>query len=560
MKNILYLLLLLVGLGANAQAPVPQLSPYRTPSPKTLHYTVVDESIRALKGLGIPYTPSTTPVIWQLDSVGSNFQMLSNGNIAVSKGSGTGFFTFTQGVTGNQTLSVGNAGALTISGGNTVNSYSLIPTASTNANNLYSSNGIYVVSNTTGSTNYPLATGGGIRYLRTASSALGYFEFWKSSLATDELYFRTGSGTSTYNNFDIIAGRTWVAGQLSGYVPNARTITINGTTLDLSANRSWTIAAPDTSVYRTVANSNGLAQLQTRFNAKSNLAGGNTFDNNLQTFGTTGTGRSYLSNTGLVVGSTSDTKASIVDANGLSYRSATGTSISLRFPVSTVNRVINFQDKDYTIAGLDDITNAIGAYVTLGTSQTITAIKTFSEGAVFNATGFNNAINASVTGGIKAVNASSTTGSAIYGEATTGVAGQFVNASTGSGATISINNNSTGLLANFSSSGSPKITFSNNGGITAVVNNGGVNDVARNSDVGKKQVLTASGNGSATTISIAHGMSGVTSASWVSAIANNAASSGIQYVTVDATNINIIYTVAPASGTNNLLYSIEIKP
>lgn len=77
---------------------------------------------------------------------------------------------------------------------------------------------------------------------------------------------------------------------------------------------------------------------------------------------------------------------------------------------------------------------------------------------------------------------------------------------------------------------------------------------------GTKQVKTASGNGSATTISIAHGMTGVTTASWVSATANNAASAGIQYVTVDATNINIFYTVAPASGTNNLLYSIEIKP
>lgn len=76
---------------------------------------------------------------------------------------------------------------------------------------------------------------------------------------------------------------------------------------------------------------------------------------------------------------------------------------------------------------------------------------------------------------------------------------------------------------------------------------------------GKKQVVTASGNGSATTISISHGMTGITSSSWVSAIANNAASSGIQYVTVDASNVNIFYTVAPVSGTNNLLYSIEVK-
>ncbi|MES2593152.1 MAG: GDSL-type esterase/lipase family protein [Bacteroidota bacterium] len=77
---------------------------------------------------------------------------------------------------------------------------------------------------------------------------------------------------------------------------------------------------------------------------------------------------------------------------------------------------------------------------------------------------------------------------------------------------------------------------------------------------GYKQVRTASGSGVATTISIAHGLTGVTSSSYVSAIANNAASAGIQYVTVDATSVNIFYTVAPASGTNNLTYSIEIKP
>ncbi len=75
-----------------------------------------------------------------------------------------------------------------------------------------------------------------------------------------------------------------------------------------------------------------------------------------------------------------------------------------------------------------------------------------------------------------------------------------------------------------------------------------------------KQVKTASGTGALTTISIAHGMSGVTSASWCSAIANNAASAGISYVTVDAVSINIVYTVAPVLGTNNLLYSVEIKP
>lgn len=87
-----------------------------------------------------------------------------------------------------------------------------------------------------------------------------------------------------------------------------------------------------------------------------------------------------------------------------------------------------------------------------------------------------------------------------------------------------------------------------------------VSPTTGNATYGTKTRTTASGTGVATTISIAHGLSGVTSSSWVSATANNAAAAGISYVTVDATNINIIYTVAPAVGTNNLIYSIEVRP
>lgn len=72
--------------------------------------------------------------------------------------------------------------------------------------------------------------------------------------------------------------------------------------------------------------------------------------------------------------------------------------------------------------------------------------------------------------------------------------------------------------------------------------------------------LTASGTGSATTISIAHGITGVSSTSKVFVTPKNAASAGFQYVTTDATNVNIVYSVAPASGTNNLSYDVEIKP
>lgn len=85
-------------------------------------------------------------------------------------------------------------------------------------------------------------------------------------------------------------------------------------------------------------------------------------------------------------------------------------------------------------------------------------------------------------------------------------------------------------------------------------------DIVRLQDVvTSNTVKTASGTGAATTISIPHGLTGITSASFATAQARNTASAGISYVTIDATNINIIYTVAPVSGTNNLSYSIQIK-
>jgi len=62
---------------------------------------------------------------------------------------------------------------------------------------------------------------------------------------------------------------------LSGYVPTTRTVTINGVSQDLSVNRSWTIPSADSTVYRTVANSLSLSQLQTKFNLKANTGGGN---------------------------------------------------------------------------------------------------------------------------------------------------------------------------------------------------------------------------------------------------------------------------------------------
>jgi len=84
--------------------------------------------------------------------------------------------------------------------------------------------------------------------------------------------------------------------------------------------------------------------------------------------------------------------------------------------------------------------------------------------------------------------------------------------------------------------------------------------IASSLDVITNKVVTASGNGSSTTIVIPHGVSNVTANSYYLAMPRNSASSGISYATIDATNISIVYTVAPASGTNNLSYSLSLKP
>lgn len=71
---------------------------------------------------------------------------------------------------------------------------------------------------------------------------------------------------------------------------------------------------------------------------------------------------------------------------------------------------------------------------------------------------------------------------------------------------------------------------------------------------------TASGTGAATTITITHGVSGISGTSKVIVQPLNAASAGVQYATISSTQVSIVYTVAPLLGTGNLSYSILIKP
>ena len=88
---------------------------------------------------------------------------------------------------------------------------------------------------------------------------------------TTTLSTATGVTRATGDNSTHLATTAFVKNQgyattaaLAGYVPVTRTITINGVTLDLSADRTWTIAAAGTvtTVYETVKNASGATILK----------------------------------------------------------------------------------------------------------------------------------------------------------------------------------------------------------------------------------------------------------------------------------------------------------
>lgn len=75
-------------------AQVPMNPTPRTPVSGFSRKVIWDRDLRAYNSFWIPVTMSTTPAVVSIDSAGSNFQLLSNGNLSVSKGLGTGFWQY----------------------------------------------------------------------------------------------------------------------------------------------------------------------------------------------------------------------------------------------------------------------------------------------------------------------------------------------------------------------------------------------------------------------------------------------------------------------------------
>jgi len=88
-----------------------------------------------------------------------------------------------------------------------------------------------------------LSAGAGISYNNTTGVIASTITQYTDANARAAISLTTSgtSGAATYNSTTGILNVPQYAPDLSGYVPTSRTLTINGTAYDLSANRSWSV-------------------------------------------------------------------------------------------------------------------------------------------------------------------------------------------------------------------------------------------------------------------------------------------------------------------------------
>lgn len=201
------------------------------------------------------------------------------------------------------------------------------------------------------------------------------------------------NGTYTYT-LPSATGTLALASSLSSYVPTSRTLTINGTTFDLSADRSWTIAAGVSSILAgtgiSVSNSSGTVTVSNTGLLSGTAGSGisvSTSGQNLNIVntgllsGTAGSGISVstsgqnlnIVNTGLLSAtagsgisvSTSSQNVNIVNTGLLSATAGTGISVSTSSGVLTVTN---------TITNNNQLTNGAGYITGINSSMVTTAL------------------------------------------------------------------------------------------------------------------------------------------------------------------------------------------
>lgn len=95
-------------------------------------------------------------------------------------------------------------------------------------------------------TQMAFSTGGPLWYrqkLYSYGTPIAWRQIWTSAEFTSTQY---GQWNTAYGWGNHASAGYALSSSLSGYVPTSRTLTINGTSYDLTANRSWTVSSSDT--------------------------------------------------------------------------------------------------------------------------------------------------------------------------------------------------------------------------------------------------------------------------------------------------------------------------
>jgi hypothetical protein len=176
---------------------------------------------------------------------------------------------------------------------------------------------------------------------------------WTIAAGTTSVFGRTGDVTAQSSDY------------ASFYVPLTRSLTINGVTQDLSANRSFTITVPTTANF--IANQTASPQ-----SAGFNIDGAGTAGYLTSTAAIrTLNGSSPLGNAGYSTMYTLN--------NNFTINNNATFSLSLATTPFTGNRIATFPNKNITVAGIDDIPDITG-------KANINGGNTFSGSQIYSGT------------------------------------------------------------------------------------------------------------------------------------------------------------------------------